>query len=245
MVDGKPDQCLRASFDAGIFSLIQHGNSSTDNGRYNLDFLLTFMNEVDLPCVDEAWGLVINYLFELIVATTDASYQVATELLRFTSASTYDLQQVNSKDADIRRAQHEGAQWYLLGILNNDMLRTKTVEFAGFQERVRFFWNKAATWVGDERCPGWVEERQQFGLPLRWNPLENEYQSFGPMVIGSKNDIGIPNVVTSILASYRGYDTFGETVVVFTAGIAVLALLKNTTTSKKKNELKKKVGKNV
>jgi len=64
-------------------------------------------------------------------------------------------------------------------------------------------------------------------------------------ILGSKNDIGIPNIVTSILASYRGYDTFGETVVVFTAGIAVLALLKNTTISKKKNELKKKVGKNV
>ena len=64
-------------------------------------------------------------------------------------------------------------------------------------------------------------------------------------ILGSKNDIGIPNIVTSILASYRGYDTFGETVVVFTAGIAVLALLKNTTISEKKNELKKKVGKNV
>jgi len=64
-------------------------------------------------------------------------------------------------------------------------------------------------------------------------------------ILGSKNDIGIPNIVTSILASYRGYDTFGETIVVFTAGIAVLALLKDTTTSKKKNQLKKKVGKNV
>ena len=64
-------------------------------------------------------------------------------------------------------------------------------------------------------------------------------------ILGSKNDIGIPNIVTSILASYRGYDTFGETVVVFTAGIAVLALLKNATISKKKNELKKKIGKNV
>ena len=64
-------------------------------------------------------------------------------------------------------------------------------------------------------------------------------------ILGSKNDIGIPNIVTSILASYRGYDTFGETVVVFTAGIAVLALLKNTTTSKKKMNSKKKVDKNV
>ena len=42
---------------------------------------------------------------------------------------------------------------------------------------------------------------------------------------GSRNHIGIPNVVTSILASYRGYDTFGETVVIYTAGIAVLVLL--------------------
>lgn len=41
----------------------------------------------------------------------------------------------------------------------------------------------------------------------------------------SGEEIGIPNVVTSILASYRGYDTLGETAVIFTAGIAVIALL--------------------
>jgi multicomponent Na+:H+ antiporter subunit B len=44
----------------------------------------------------------------------------------------------------------------------------------------------------------------------------------------SPDDIGIPNVVTSILASYRGFDTFGETVVIFTAGVAVLLLLKDS-----------------
>ncbi|PPE80598.1 cation:proton antiporter [Kaistia algarum] len=37
-------------------------------------------------------------------------------------------------------------------------------------------------------------------------------------------DTGIPNVVTSVLASYRGFDTLGETAVVFTAAIGVLAL---------------------
>ena len=36
----------------------------------------------------------------------------------------------------------------------------------------------------------------------------------------------VPNVVTSVLASYRGYDTLGETTVIFTAGIGVLMLLK-------------------
>ncbi|MEM9330023.1 MAG: DUF4040 domain-containing protein [Pseudomonadota bacterium] len=40
-------------------------------------------------------------------------------------------------------------------------------------------------------------------------------------------DTGVPNVVTAILASYRGYDTFGEVVVVFTAAIGVLILIGN------------------
>jgi len=39
------------------------------------------------------------------------------------------------------------------------------------------------------------------------------------------HEIGIPNIVTAILASYRGYDTLGETVVVFTAGIGVILLI--------------------
>ena len=38
---------------------------------------------------------------------------------------------------------------------------------------------------------------------------------------------GMPNVVTSVLASYRGYDTLGETTVIFTAGVGVLLLLGN------------------
>lgn len=36
----------------------------------------------------------------------------------------------------------------------------------------------------------------------------------------------VPNVVTSVLADYRGYDTLGETTVIFTAGIGVMLLLK-------------------
>ncbi len=44
-------------------------------------------------------------------------------------------------------------------------------------------------------------------------------------ISGSEKLIGVPNVVTSVLASYRGYDTLGETVVIFTAAIAVLLIL--------------------
>ena len=38
-------------------------------------------------------------------------------------------------------------------------------------------------------------------------------------------ETGVPNVVTAVLASYRGFDTLGEVTVIFTAGIGVLALL--------------------
>ncbi len=41
----------------------------------------------------------------------------------------------------------------------------------------------------------------------------------------TKREIFLPNVVTAVLASYRGYDTFGETVVIFMAGLGVLLLL--------------------
>lgn len=38
-------------------------------------------------------------------------------------------------------------------------------------------------------------------------------------------DMGFPNVVTSILSSYRGFDTFGEVAVVFSAALSVTLLL--------------------
>lgn len=44
-------------------------------------------------------------------------------------------------------------------------------------------------------------------------------------VVDSMQEIGLPNFVTSILASYRGYDTFGELSVIFTAGIGVMLIL--------------------
>ena len=42
----------------------------------------------------------------------------------------------------------------------------------------------------------------------------------------SMKETNVPNVVTSILADYRGYDTLGETTVIFTAGIGVMLLLR-------------------
>jgi multicomponent Na+:H+ antiporter subunit B len=38
--------------------------------------------------------------------------------------------------------------------------------------------------------------------------------------------LGVRNVVTAILAGYRGFDTFGEVTVVFAAGVAVLVVFR-------------------
>ncbi len=46
-----------------------------------------------------------------------------------------------------------------------------------------------------------------------------------PDFIAGSRALGIPNVVTTVLASYRGWDTFGETTVVFTAAVGVFVLL--------------------
>jgi len=48
----------------------------------------------------------------------------------------------------------------------------------------------------------------------------------------SIKDTNVANLVASVLADYRGFDTLGETTVVFTAGIGVLLLLKGRRTGK-------------
>jgi multicomponent Na+:H+ antiporter subunit B len=63
-------------------------------------------------------------------------------------------------------------------------------------------------------------------MPFFADPAAPVHQHVVPYYLGkSPEQTGIPNVVTSILASYRGYDTLGELAVIFTAGIGVLALL--------------------
>jgi len=63
-------------------------------------------------------------------------------------------------------------------------------------------------------------------MPHYGDPQAPIHQHVAPRYIEvSGDEIGVPNIVTSVLASYRGYDTLGETVVIFTAGVAVLMLM--------------------
>lgn len=65
------------------------------------------------------------------------------------------------------------------------------------------------------------------GLPAFSDPLAPIHTHVVPRyLLQGPVETGVPNVVTAVLASYRGYDTLGETVVVFTAGIGVIALLR-------------------
>lgn len=65
-----------------------------------------------------------------------------------------------------------------------------------------------------------------FDLPAVGDPDAPAHTHVAPRYLAESGEaIGIPNVVTSVLADYRGFDTLGEVAVIFTAGIGVFLLL--------------------
>jgi len=65
------------------------------------------------------------------------------------------------------------------------------------------------------------------GLPDRGDPDAPASTHVSPFYIeNTMEDTDTPNVVTSVVADYRGYDTLGETVVIFTAGLACVLILR-------------------
>lgn len=67
-----------------------------------------------------------------------------------------------------------------------------------------------------------------FDKPRLGDPLAPAHQHVAPWYLTeTPRLIDVPNVVTAILASFRGYDTLGELFVIFTAGIGVLFIVAN------------------
>jgi multicomponent Na+:H+ antiporter subunit B len=65
------------------------------------------------------------------------------------------------------------------------------------------------------------------GLPAVSDPQAPIHTHVAPRYIQEgQKETGVPNIVTAVLASYRGYDTLGEVIVVFTAGAGIVALLR-------------------
>ncbi len=63
-------------------------------------------------------------------------------------------------------------------------------------------------------------------LPSMGDRTAPAFQHVAPRYIEtSPVEVGVPNMVTAVLASYRGYDTLGEVTVIFSAGIGVIALI--------------------
>lgn len=74
-------------------------------------------------------------------------------------------------------------------------------------------------------------------MPHFGSPDTPVHQHVAPRYLNdSMAEVGVPNVVTSVLASYRGFDTLGETLVIFTAGIGVTSLLRVSRRTKREEE---------
>jgi len=71
-------------------------------------------------------------------------------------------------------------------------------------------------------------------VPPFGDPTNPVHQHVVPRYLEEQpNEIDVDNVVSAVLASYRGYDTMGETAVIFTAGVGVLLLLGSRRRSRK------------
>lgn len=65
-----------------------------------------------------------------------------------------------------------------------------------------------------------------FDMPPYGDPISAIHHHVVPRYLEkSGQEVGLPNVVTSVLASYRGYDTLGEVFVIFTAALGVLLII--------------------
>jgi multicomponent Na+:H+ antiporter subunit B len=63
-------------------------------------------------------------------------------------------------------------------------------------------------------------------MPYYGDPQAPIQQHVAPRYIErAMAETNVPNMVTAVLASYRGYDTLGEVAVIFTAGVGVMLLL--------------------
>lgn len=62
-------------------------------------------------------------------------------------------------------------------------------------------------------------------LPAFGDPASPASSHVSPRYIEQgKAETGATNIVTAVLADYRGYDTLGETVVIFAAGLGCLLI---------------------
>jgi multicomponent Na+:H+ antiporter subunit B len=62
--------------------------------------------------------------------------------------------------------------------------------------------------------PNWADPGSPASIHVSPKYIEDSFE-----------ETAVPNMVTAVLADYRGYDTLGETTVIFAAGICCLLIL--------------------
>ncbi|MDX1625836.1 MAG: DUF4040 domain-containing protein [Wenzhouxiangellaceae bacterium] len=83
-------------------------------------------------------------------------------------------------------------------------------------------WPALAVVVLTGACLIWaVSDLPQFGAAD--NPVQTHVAPY--YLENAYAELGVPNVVAAVLASWRSIDTLGEVVVIFTAGLGVFSLL--------------------
>lgn len=92
-----------------------------------------------------------------------------------------------------------------------------------YEKRIeRVNWPALGVVIVTGACLVWaVSDLPNFGAPD--NPIHTHVGSY--YTENAYREMGVPNMVAAVLASYRSFDTFGEVLVIFTAGLAVFSLL--------------------
>lgn len=68
---------------------------------------------------------------------------------------------------------------------------------------------------GTQDMPDWADPHSPASIHVSPRYIEKTIE-----------ETATPNVVTSVLADYRSYDTLGETTVIFTAGVSCILILR-------------------
>jgi multicomponent Na+:H+ antiporter subunit B len=179
-------------------------------------------------------GILINdFLLTLLVLTAIGAVQVrsllASSMLLAIFSLLIALVWVDLQAVDV--AFTEAA----VGAGISTVLLIGTLVFVDKQERQRprFHWPALAVVL----VTGAVLIYGTLDMPHFGDPDAPAHQHVAPRYIDdSYAETKVPNMVTAVLASYRGFDTLFEVVVIFTAGVSLILLLRARRHGKAKGE---------
>jgi len=112
-----------------------------------------------------------------------------------------------------------------VGVGISTILLVATISLVGSEEKPRNT-RPHVLGLGVVLLTGAVLMYGTLDMPPYGSPDNPVHQHVAPRYLEDPdNEVGVPNIVTAVLSTYRGYDTMGETTVVFAALVGVMLLL--------------------